>query len=125
MTDIRTFEQMDSKALLAQIARYQKKEVSHIRLNTVVGALVAAVLLVTLLVLLPRAVTLLDHMEQSLQEIDVFVENADRMVEENADAVADALGKVNAVDFDSLNKAIRDLSDTVHPLAEFARFFQG
>lgn len=123
MTENTTFEQMDSRELLAQIARYQKKEVGHARLNTVVGVLVAAVLLVTLLVVLPRAVTVLDHMEQSLQEIDTFVESADRVVADNSGAVTDALGKLNGVDFDTLNEAIQDLSDAVKPLANFARMF--
>ena len=117
--------QMDSRELLSQIARYQKKEVNHARMNTVVGVLVAAVLLLTLLVALPRAVALLDHMEQSLREIDVFVQNADQMVSDNSEAVTEALGKVNAVDFDSLNTAIRDLSDAVHPLAQLARLISG
>lgn len=125
MRENRPLEQMDSRELLAELARYQKKEVSHARLGTVVGILLMAALLVTLLVVLPRAVTLLNHMEQSLQEIDTFVEHADRVVSENTDAVGEALSKVNGVDFDTLNQAIRDLSDAVRPLANFARLFQG
>ena len=125
MRDNRTLEQMDSRELLAELARYQKKEVGHARLGTVVGILLMAALLVTVLVVLPRAVILLNHMEQSLQEIDTFVEHADRVVSENTDAVGEALSKVNGVDFDTLNQAIRDLSDAVRPLANFARLFQG
>ena len=123
MTENTAFEQMDSRELLAQISRYQKRAAIHARLNTVVSVLVAAVLLITLLVALPRAVTVLDHMEQSLQEIDTFVESADRVVAENSGAVTEALGKLNGVDFDTLNEAIGDLSDAVKPLANFARMF--
>lgn len=125
MRETKPLNQMDNRELLAELVRYQKKEVNHARLSTVVGVLLIAVLLVTLLVVLPRAVILLDHMEQSLQEIDTFVEGSNRVVSENSDGVAEALSKLNGVDFDALNQAIRDLSDAVHPLADFARLFRG
>ena len=125
MRETKPLNQMDNRELLAELVRYQKKEVNHARLSTVVGALLIAVLLITLLVVLPRAVILLDHMEQSLQEIDTFVEGSNRVVSENSDGVAEALSKLNGVDFDALNQAIRDLSDAVHPLADFARLFRG
>lgn len=125
MRETKPLNQMDNRELLAELVRYQKKEVNHARLSTVVGVLLIAVLLITLLVVLPRAVILLDHMEQSLQEIDTFVEGSNRVVSENSDGVAEALSKLNGVDFDALNQAIRDLSDAVHPLADFARLFRG
>ena len=125
MRETKPLNQMDNRELLAELVRYQKKEVNHARLSTVVGVLLIAVLLVTLLVVLPRAVILLDHMEQSLQEIDTFVEGSNRVVSENSDGVAEALSKLNGVDFDALNQAIRDLPDAVHPLADFARLFRG
>lgn len=117
-----SWEQMDSRSLLAELTRSQKR---HIRLVTAVGAALIAALLITTLIILPRAVAVLDHMEQSLQEIDTLVSHTDRMVSENTDAVGDALSKVNGVDFEALNQAIRDLSDTVKPLANFARMFKG
>ena len=118
-------EHTDSRALLEELLRYQKKEVRHARLGTVISCLLIAALLLTVLIALPRAVTVLDHMEQSLQEIDTFVESADRVVSDNSGAVTEALGKLNDVDFDTLNEAIQDLSDAVKPLANFARMFKG
>ena len=124
MEENTSYEVMDSRELLSELLRYQKKEVRHARLATIVSVLLIGALLVTLLVALPRAVTVLDHMETSLEQIDVFVEGANQVVSQNTDAVTEAVGKLNGLDFDALNKAIRDLSDTVGPLANFARLFQ-
>ena len=134
----KTIEQMDTRELVAELLRCQKKELHHARVTTVVSILLIGALLLTLLVALPRAVTLADHMEESLQQIDTFVDSAstfaDRantfvdsansVVAQNADAVTEAVSKLNGLDFDTLNKAIQDLSDTVSPLAEFMRKFR-
>lgn len=131
MEQNKSYEQMDSRELLEELLRYQKKEVHHARLTTVVGILLIGALLATLLVVLPRAATVLSHMETSLQQIDTFVEEANTFVEgankvvsDNSDAVTQAVGKLNGLDFDTLNQAIQDLSDTVRPLANFMRRFQ-
>ena len=120
----KSYEQMDSRELLAELLRCQKKELHHARVTTVVSILLIGALLLTLLVALPRAVTVLDHMETSLRQIDTFVQDADKVVSDNTDAVTQAVGKLNGLDFDTLNKAIQDLSDTVSPLAEFMRKFR-
>lgn len=134
----KTIEQMDTRELVAELLRCQKKELRHARIATVVSLLLAAALALTLLLVLPRAVTLADHMEESLQQIDTFVDSAstfaDRantfvdsansVVAQNADAVTEAVSKLNGLDFDTLNRAIQDLADTVSPLANLMRRFQ-
>ena len=52
-----------------------------------------------------------------------MINNVNRLVTSSQQDVEDALSKVNAIDFDSLNKAIKDLSDVIAPLAKFVNLF--
>lgn len=116
----------------------------YVRIGTwLTGALLAAVCLALVLVL-PRLTHALDRMEQTMQRIDALSEdvgstletagealesatvaanNANQLVVDNSDAVSEAMTKINSVDFEALNKAIRDLADIVEPLARVSNFF--
>ncbi len=97
------------------------------------GALLAAVCIVSLLIV-PRAIRAFDHLERTLESMDALTETADaaltaansaanaadKLVADNADAVAEAMEQLNSVDFETLNRAINDLSDIVEPLARVA-----
>ncbi len=73
------------------------------------------------------ALTTLDSLaetaEAALQAANETAQNTNKLVADNADAVSEAMEKFNSVDFDSLNKAIKDLSDIVEPLAKVANMF--
>lgn len=107
------------------------------------GALLAVVCL-ALLIAMPRVIRTFDHMETVLTEVDALsvkadkaletanaalesansaADNANKLVEDNADAVSEAMEKFNSVDFEALNKAINDLADIVEPLAKVSNFF--
>lgn len=110
-----------------------------------IGALLAVVCL-ALLLAMPRVLRTFDHMETVLTEVDelsvkadkaletaidalesanTVAGNANQLVEDNADAVSEAMEKFNSVDFVALNKAINDLADIVEPLARVSNFFSG
>lgn len=100
------------------------------------GALLAVVCLVSIIVV-PRTLRMLDRADDTLTNIDSLArtaeaalttanaaaDNANRLVADNADAVAEAMEKFNSVDFDSLNRAIKDLADIVAPLARVSNLF--
>ncbi len=100
------------------------------------GALLAVAFIASA-ILIPKALRTLDHVDATLAGIDSLSEtaeealaaanaaadNANKLVADNADAVAEAMEKFNSVDFESLNKAIKDLSDIVEPLAKVSNFF--
>lgn len=102
--------------------------------------LLAALLVVACVasaVLIPKTLRTIERVDTTLAGIDSLVETADaalnaanaaadsanKLVADNADAVAEAMEKFNSVDFDSLNKAIKDLADIVEPLAKVSNFF--
>lgn len=100
------------------------------------GALLAVVCAVSLL-LVPKALRALDRVEDTLAGVDSLTQTAEtalttanaaansanQLVADNADAVAEAMEKFNSVDFDSLNRAVKDLADIVAPLARVSNLF--
>lgn len=98
-----------------------------------IAALLIIVVLVSLL-LVPRTLRALSHVERTLSRADGLIETADqalatateiadaanRLMEENADNVSGTMEKLGAIDFDALNRAIGDLADIVAPLARLA-----
>lgn len=100
------------------------------------GATLAVLCAVSVLVV-PKALRAFDHLERTLDGMDALAETADaalvaansaaeaadKLVADNADAVTEAMEKLNAVDFDTLNRAIKDLADIVEPLARVSNLF--
>lgn len=48
----------------------------------------------------------------------------DDFIAENAEAVSSLMKEIEAIDFEGLNKAIKDLGDVVEPFAKFFNRFQ-
>jgi methyl-accepting chemotaxis protein len=75
-----------------------------------------------------QAEIIMDNMEtvtQTLADADLggMVENVNTLTTDSQSAVTEAIEKLDAIDIDTLNKAIRDLSDVVEPLAKVSNFF--
>ncbi len=65
--------------------------------------------------------TNLGSVTSELAQVDLngMVSNVDTLVTDSQDGVRQALDKINALDIDSLNDAISDLSAVIKPLADF------
>ncbi|MBQ9459541.1 MAG: hypothetical protein IJU66_06360 [Oscillospiraceae bacterium] len=128
----------------AKLARYM-------RLNVWLTAAVLAALCLALVLVVPRVTAAVDRLTGTLSRLDAVLsevndlsdkaddtlaaatqalesateaaDNANRLVEDNSDAVAEAMEKFNSVDFEALNRAINDLADIVEPLAKVANLF--
>ena len=113
------------------------KTLRYARATAILTGALLLVICVAAVLLVPRAVRILDHAEETLSTIDSTAATADaalasantaadsaaKLVADNADAVSEAMEKFNSVDFDALNKAINDLADIVEPLARVSNFF--
>ena len=113
---------------LRQLLVYEKKIARHARLTAWVSVLLALVLLAALVLAVPKAVLLARGAEDALERVkdisdaaEELVVNANTMVLKNTDAVTETLRKLNELDMESLNTAIRNLGEAVRPLAELAR----
>ena len=75
-----------------------------------------------------QAEIIMDNMEavtQTLADADLggMVENVNTLTADSQTAVTEAIKKLDAIDIDTLNKAILDLADVVEPLAKVAHIF--
>ena len=68
-----------------------------------------------------NVLTNLETVTSELAEVDLerMVSNVDALVSSSQDGVKEALDKINALDIESLNQGIADLSAVVKPLADF------
>ena len=72
--------------------------------------------------------TVLANLEQTtdqLAQVDLesMVSNADALVVSGQQSLEASMAKLNSVDFDALNQAIKDLSAVIEPLAKMTRLF--
>ncbi len=67
----------------------------------------------------------LEQVSDQLAEADLnsIAHDVSQLVESCQAGVEDALEKLNSIDLNTLNKAIKDLSDVVAPLAKFFNIF--
>ena len=120
--------------------KMMEKQEKGIRLNRIVAFsecfLLAIMLTVTLVLgpvilrtvrnvndVLEQVDTLVDNVEGSLEEIKVLAQDADDLVVANEEAVNEAIGHFNEVDFESLNRSIERLSNVLKPMSEIVEFF--
>lgn len=76
-----------------------------------------------------QAETVLSNLETVTEELaaadlEGLVSDVDSLVSTSQEGVENALEKLNAIDIQTLNQAIADLSEVVEPLANFAKLFK-
>lgn len=122
-----------------------KKQLFYQRIATGCIAGVLLVVIIVAAVVIPKVNHTIGHVneaiaqvntvatkaEKSLENVDVMIDgiikatdNMNSLVEENADEITEATKNMSEIDFDGLNEAIKDLQDTVGPLASFFNKFK-
>lgn len=132
--------------LLERMEKANRKQVTYARLQFIfsaVAALCCIILLLAGLKVLPQlqeavsqAETVLSNLEDVTTELaqsdltgmvanmDALVANVDDLVGTSQTGVEQTMKKINAIDFDALNQAIKDLSDVIEPIAKFFKNFR-
>ena len=132
--------------LLEEIKKGNDKKILYARLQcifSVVAALCCVILLVVGLKVLPelrdaseQAEIVLNNLEtvttelagvdlnSMVENVDGLVQDVDKLVTTSQDGVEQTIKKINAIDFDTLNKAINDLSKVIEPIAKFFNVFK-
>lgn len=99
---------------------------------------VCMVALVTAIILVPKISETLANVDEATAQVETTVDginsmtaelkdastNVNKLLGENSEAMAEALKKVSEIDYEGLNKAIKDLQDAVGPLASFLGRFR-
>ena len=132
--------------LLEEIKKGNTKQVLFARLQcifSIVAALCCVIILLLGLKILPeirtsvtQAETVLSNLEDvttelakmdlgtMVENVDGLVKNVDDLVTTSQRGVEQTMDKINAIDFETLNKAIEDLSEVIAPIANFFNGFR-
>lgn len=128
-----TMEKMLKQQLL--FTKIQCALTAVLVLSCVALIFMAADLLPQLEALIPQVESLMAQMEGTLSDLKVIttqlagadlismVEDVNDLVATSQAGVEQAMDKLNALDFGSLNKAIKDLSAVVEPLSKLFNLF--
>lgn len=126
--------------LLEKIAEQSKKQVFYARISAICTGILALAIVISLLILVPsvtktihQANSAITEVEETLEQaqdalagvdemtsaVTSMSENMDTFVTENAVSIEQVMKKLEAIDFEGLNSAIKDLGDVVEPMAKF------
>lgn len=129
-------------SLLEQMVENSRKQLLYSRIASLSGTVLAVAVVISLLLVIPEALatvqkvnaaigtsmetvelanTAIKSVTQMSDSITDMGENMDAFITDNAQAVAEVMSKIEAVDFEGLNSAIQDLGDVIEPLAKFFR----
>ena len=110
--------------------KYAKKHY-HMSMITAICAVIAvAILMMAYNNMAPKIMNAVDEMQavaEKLNEVDLvsIADNIDRMALTSEESVRKSAEKIEEIDIDELNRAIKGLSDVVTPFADFMNFFKG
>ncbi len=137
-----TLSEEDFTILMKQIEssnagqeKYARKQYFMSQITAAASIVILGIVLYVAATLLPRANATFDNLELVMGDLQVItseladadldgmITNVNQLVTSSQQDIQNALSKVNNIDFDSLNKAIKDLSDVIAPLAKFVNLF--
>ena len=139
--------------LLEEIKKGNDKQILYARMQcifSVIAALCCLIVLIVGLKVLPdlqtavaQAETVLTNLEgvtselaktdlgNMVENVDGLVKNVDGLIQDvgklvhtSQDGVEHTMEKIDAIDFETLNKAIEDLSKVIEPIAKFFNVFK-
>lgn len=129
-------EQEKTIDILEDMRKANQKNLMYQRISTVL----MLIFVIAVLAVIPKVVSTLDsakkaldtgyetliHMNDAVTQLETALDSVDILAgqaEEAMTGMDDALQKMNEIDIDTLNQAIKDLSDVVEPMAKFFKVF--
>lgn len=130
----------EEKDLMTELVKNSEKQLFYARIRTLASLVIAGGIIICLFILVPsvlrtisqanvimtqasETITLADAAIESITQMSTSItemgNNMDTFITENSQSVSEVMKKMEAVDFESLNKAIKDLGDVIEPLAKF------
>lgn len=130
-------ELLNSEDKLSAMLKYQKKQTLHSRITMIAVLLFVVFFVLTVFAVVPRVVSLsekandtletaeteLHKVDTALDDVSKLIGSVNNMVDDNTDAIGETVKKLNGIDFDSLNDAIKNLNDVIKPLSDFFKNF--
>lgn len=126
------------------LVKNSKKQLLYSRISGICIFVIAVAFVTMVAYLLPAAIHTLNQVNSLLTDVSGTVEVANEaigeivkmsdeitglstelgtFVEDNSTTLTSIMAEIDAIDFDGLNKAIKDLGDVVEPMAKFFHIF--
>lgn len=139
-----TEENTSSEGIAQELLKTAKKQLFYARLSTCFVGVMAVAVVISLLAVVPRVNHLLGNANALLGEVNDRLEvldetiasvktmsdsitsvgdQLDTFIEDNSTALQGVVKKMDSIDFEGLNKSIKNLGDVVEPLAKFFKVF--
>ena len=136
---------MNQNEQLAKLLENSEKQLFYSRIRSIAAVVTALCILCALVMVVPAllrtaagadaviaqassSITLVDEAITDVIEMSGAITemglSMDDFIAENAEAVSSLMKEIEAIDFEGLNKAIKDLGDVVEPFAKFFNRFQ-
>lgn len=136
--------QMTEKELMTELVNNSRKQLFYARIRTFAALTGVVAVIFFLISMAPgllktvnqanevmaqasETIVLANTAIESITEMSSAItdmgENMDTFITENAESVAKVMEKIESVDFEGLNKAIKDLGTVIEPLAKFFNIF--
>ena len=132
---------MNQNEQLAKLLENSEKQLFYSRIRSIAAVVTALCILCALVMVVPAllrtaagadaviaqassSITLADEAITDVIEMSGAITEMDDFIAENAEAVSSLMKEIEAIDFEGLNKAIKDLGDVVEPFAKFFNRFQ-
>ena len=131
-------EKKELQEWMDRLEKFNHQQAKYARLQclfTVVAAVCCVSLFVLVYIKMPAMRDVVVKMETVLENLETvtdqmadmdlatMVKNVDDLVATSQAGVEQAMDQLNAIDFNTLNRAIDDLADVVDPLAKFFNVF--
>lgn len=116
--------------------KYARKQYHMSRITAAASVIILAVVLYTASVFIPKVNVTYQNMELIMEDLQVItselaeadinqmISDVDELAVKSQENIGSAMEKINAIDIDGLNQAIRNLSDAVEPFAKFFNQFR-
>ena len=134
----------EEKALLSRLIESSEKQLFYERARTVISVISAIAIICALVLVVPAILKTVSHVDgiisqagqtmeladealagitQMSESITGMGRNMDEFILENEETISRVMEQLESVDFEGLNRAIKDLGDVVEPFAKFFNKF--
>ncbi len=133
-------KEVQEQQVLEQLLKNSKRQLFYTRITSLFAMVLVAAVIICLIMVVPKllsTITNVNHvMAQATQTIELadtaiesvtemsksittMGDNMDTFITDNSKSVEEVMKKLEQVDFEGLNSAIKDLGDVVEPFANF------
>lgn len=116
---------MEDKELLEQMIKELQNQKKSERITMFFTVGIFVLFLVVSILVVPPTLKMVENANVTLSKLDTAVESLTRtsesmnkLVMDNSETLTGAVDSLSEIDFEGLNAAIKDLEDTVGPLAD-------